>query len=100
MDNDTDIRKDIPNVDADRVLSTARALSAISPADGVEYLVEGSAVGESGMIPCVLDSEGDGVVSITLADGPNTGFSTTVDKSKVTALGKEFYEDASKRLFR
>lgn len=66
----------------------------------IEYLVEGSSVGDEGMVPCVLDSESGENCSVTIADGPYTGTSVTVNKRHVVALGKGFFEDATKKLFK
>lgn len=68
--------------------------------DGVEYLVEGAAVGDEGMVPCILDSQSGDSMDVTIADGPFTGTSVTVDKRHVVALGDKFFEDATRKLFK
>jgi hypothetical protein len=66
----------------------------------IEYVLDGPSVGMEGLVPCVIDADGGDTCSVTIADGPHTGESLTVEKKHVTALGTEFFEDAVKRLFR
>lgn len=71
------------------------------PEPEVEYVVDGSTIGmEAGPIPCIVDVEGGDTCEITIADGPHTGEKMAVPARHVTALGKEFFEAASGKLFK
>lgn len=86
-------------METDKLILEKKLEALESAGPRVEYLVEGSAVGDTGMVPCVLDAESGDNCSVTIADGPYTGTSVTVNKRHVVALGAEFFEDATKKLF-
>lgn len=91
------------DIDPAKVLIHEKVEKALYPADpsGAEYVVAGEAIGEEGLIPVALDAHAtDGNCIVTIADGHRTGEQVTVPDRYVTAFGKEFVEDASKRLFR
>lgn len=87
-------------MDTDKIIFEGKLEALESAGPKVEYLVDGSSVGDEGMVPCVLESESGDNCSVTIADGPYTGTSVTVNKRHVVALGAEFFEDAARKLFK
>ena len=86
--------------DPNRMIVEKKLEALESREPSVEYVLDGAAIGELGLIPCVLNSETDDSCSVMIADGPNTGSNVTVSKRHIVALGKGFFEDATKKLFK
>jgi hypothetical protein len=90
-------------MDPEKVLIQQKVERAVNPTDagGAEYMLAGEAIGEEGLIQVALDAHNiDGTCHVTIADGHRTGESVTVSDRHITAFGKEFVEDAARRLFR
>lgn len=88
--------------DPDKILIEEQLKNLDKKVPTTEHFVEGSAVGHagSGLIPCVIEGKTGSSLSVKLADGPDTGCTFDVEEKFVKAFGKEFYDDASRRLFR
>jgi hypothetical protein len=67
-----------------------------------ECLLQGSAIGEEGLIPCILEAHnaGSGDCTVKIADGHRTGEVVTVGERQVMALSQEFISEACKSLFK
>lgn len=75
---------------------------AQDPKTSFECLLEGSAIGEAGLIPCILEHQNaqSGDLTVKIADGHRTGEVVTVGERDVLAMSQEFINDACKNLFK
>jgi hypothetical protein len=86
--------------DPEQIVIEEKLKDFADPEPEVEYVVDGSTIGMEGLVSCVISVEGVDTCEITIADGPHTGESMQVPTRHVVAMGKEFFEDASGKLFK
>lgn len=87
--------------DPEKALFRSIVERANAPKSTSEFLLHGPAIGEEGLIPCIVESNTKpGECTVKIADGHRTGETITVSDRQVFALSKEFINDASQRLFR
>jgi len=54
---------------------------------------------ENTYVPVIVNEASGDKVNVTIADGPDTGVSASVDKGDILSVNKDKYESISKELF-
>ena len=89
-------------IDPKQILIQEKLKALRDSASKAEFLVNADAAGidGGGLLPCLVDIDGEDNATIIIADGPFTGESMVVPSEHIISINKDDVSEAANKLFK